>query len=213
MNDDRLNEELSAYLDGEAHDAGEIARLLQHDANLARHYAELSSLSAHLKRLPAPEVHPAFATRVLAGARESSAPAYDHRLRYWVTAGVAAAVLLVVAVTVLRDAPEPAYDPGVVAVLELRHGGVNELGPIGTLMDQDILTAPALPEPEPADLADAPSVDSMEVALASMVWLASEDEERNEQQDLDSMLGSLNEAEIAVLKELLVEYATQGDTI
>ena len=214
MNDERLNEELSAYLDGEARDSAGVARLLQSDPKAARRYEELARLSSHLKSLSAPEVHPAFATRVLASAREQSLKGRTYRLHYWLPAGVLASLALIAAaVVVLREGPEPAEDPSVAAVLELRHGNEAELGPFATLMDQDILAPPETPADEQGATQEASSVDSMEVALASMVWFASEDGERNEPQDLDSMLESLNEAEITVFKELLVEYATQGDTI
>ncbi|MCC6699163.1 MAG: hypothetical protein IT365_26295 [Candidatus Hydrogenedentes bacterium] len=214
MKDERLNEELSAYLDGEARDAAGVERLLQSDPKAARRYAELARLSSHLKNLPGPEVHPAFATRVLASAREQSLKGRANRLRYWLPAGVLTLLALIAAAAaVLRGAPEPAFDPGIAAVLELRHGNEAELGPFATLMDQDILAAPEMSPAEQGATQEASSVDSMEVALASVVWFESEDTERNEPQDVDSMLESLNDAEITVLKELLVEYATQGDTI
>ncbi|MCC6486452.1 MAG: hypothetical protein IT364_03055 [Candidatus Hydrogenedentes bacterium] len=214
MNDRRLNEELSAYLDGEARDADGVARILKSDPQAARRYEELARLSSHLKSLPGPEVHPAFATRVLASAREQSLKGRTNRLRYWLPASALAALTLAaVAAAVLRGGPEPAVDPSVAAVLELRHGNEAELGPFATLMDQDILAPLETSAAEPIAAPDSSAVDTMEMALASMVWFESEDTARNETQDVDSMLESLNDAEITVLRELLVEYAAQGDTI
>lgn len=68
-------DELSDYIDGESRDPDRIARHLQFCPECARRHLELRKLSAHLRALPGPEVHPAFATRVLATLAESPAPA------------------------------------------------------------------------------------------------------------------------------------------
>jgi hypothetical protein len=74
MNDKRSHktvEELSAYLDGESTKAGEIKRRLDADPDATRLAEEFAALSKQLGRLPAPEVHPAFRTRVMAHVRET----------------------------------------------------------------------------------------------------------------------------------------------
>lgn len=67
-------DELSSYIDGESRDPERIARHLQSCPDCARRLVELRKLSAHLRALPEPEVHPAFATRVMASLAESPAP-------------------------------------------------------------------------------------------------------------------------------------------
>lgn len=67
---DKWNDELSAYLDGEAKDPERIRRLLAEDPEAAARHAQLAKLSEHLRALPEPEVRPEFLTRVMAHVRE-----------------------------------------------------------------------------------------------------------------------------------------------
>ena len=73
--DDKKNrkalEELSAYLDGEAVNPAEVKRRIEEDPDAARMAKDFSSLSTELGRLPAPDVHPGFRTRVMANVRET----------------------------------------------------------------------------------------------------------------------------------------------
>ncbi len=74
MNDKRNHkelEELSAYLDGEATRPRDVERRIDNDADAALIAKELSALSTELGRLPAPDIHPAFRTRVMAHVRET----------------------------------------------------------------------------------------------------------------------------------------------
>lgn len=218
MNEKRLNEELSAYLDDESKDPQRIARLLQKDEAAARRYMELSKLSAHLKALPEPDVHPAFATRVIAEVREArkvtKMPRVVRRLF------VGAAVLLLVGVSawmathrlpVSRD-----RDPEVAAVLELRHSN-KPLGPLATLFEEDLYSKPAEVVPDDSSLwgeaGTAAYDDSVDTVIESIDWLASAEPSGADTQDVDAMIGSLDATQIAVLKELLVEYATEDSTI
>lgn len=213
MNEKRLNEELSAYLDGEAPSPEAIARLLQRDEEAARRYMELSKLSAHLKSLPEPEVHPAFATRVLAEARETE-PA-PHLAVWWKLAplGVATAVLAVVIIVVAdRNTSTPSYEPDVAVVLEVRQEGDAALGPFAGLMDEDLLAKPENPTPTTEAAGEDSFDETLETAVASAMWLTPSENGEPAQQDIDSMIETLDDTEIGVLKELLVEYAMQGDT-
>lgn len=65
------HEELSAYLDGEAKRPEVLAAHLQECAECARRHMDLARLSNHMKSLPACDVSPAFATRVVAHAAET----------------------------------------------------------------------------------------------------------------------------------------------
>jgi hypothetical protein len=71
MKNDRDIEELSAFLDGEASKPETVKRRLEDDADAERMAKDLSALSNQLRRLPAPDVHPAFRTRVMATVRET----------------------------------------------------------------------------------------------------------------------------------------------
>ncbi len=64
-------EELSAFLDGEAINPEDIELRVKADPDAARLAKDLSALSAELGRLPAPDIHPAFRTRVMANVRET----------------------------------------------------------------------------------------------------------------------------------------------
>jgi hypothetical protein len=218
MNEKRLNEELSAYLDDESSDAKRISRMLQSDERAAKRYSELTKLSACVKALPAPEVHPAFATRVLAQARET------RQVRAWPRAwklapGGALAFLVVCALgwNAFRDAPQTATeDPEVYAVLELRHTG-HSLEPLESWFEEDLLSDSGGMMDD--DLQDSSEIvlsvsdDSIDTAVESIVWLASAEPAGSDSQVVDVMLGAMDDTEIAVLRELLIEYAMEGDTI
>lgn len=91
----RLREDISAYLDGEAKDAQSIARLIAESEDASKEHLALAALSARMRNLEAPEVHPAFATRVVAAVEEQR----SRRTIGWriPTAISAAAVALLVA--------------------------------------------------------------------------------------------------------------------
>ncbi|MCL4691616.1 MAG: hypothetical protein KJ060_03795 [Candidatus Hydrogenedentes bacterium] len=220
MNDKRLNEELSAYLDDESKDKARIADLLKNDPEAVRKLSEYSALSKALKALPAPEVHPAFATRVLAQARETRrASAWSRAPR--LAGGVVLSALIVgFCVWAMLPGTVPStpqeQEPEVAAVLELRHSD-EPLGPFASLMDEDLLDSPvALTEGDivPSDEAQlAADEASMESAVESIVWLASAAPAGSDSEELDAMLGDLDDTEITVLRELLVEYAMEDDAI
>lgn len=97
MNDkERWAEELSAYLDGESRDAAALEKLLAEQPGLARQHNDYARIGALLRSLPDPDVHPAFATRVVAHAIEAGpAPAPWVAWLKWLVpaAGLAAVVL------------------------------------------------------------------------------------------------------------------------
>ncbi len=218
MNEKRLNEELSAYLDDESKDPRRIARLLQKDEAAARRYMELSKLSTHLQALPEPDVHPAFSTRVLAEVREAPRASKWPRVARRLSVGGAVLLLVAVAgwiathrVPVSRD-----RDPEVAAVLELRHSN-EPLGPLATLFEDDLYSKPAEAMPDDSALWEEAGTadydDSVDTVIESIDWLASAEPSGVDTQDVDAMIGSLDDTEIAVLKDLLVEYATEDSTI
>jgi hypothetical protein len=218
MNEERLNEELSAYLDDESPDAGRIARLLQSDERAARRYTELSKLSAHLKSLPAPDVHPAFATRVLAQARETQqVRAWPRAWRIVPVGALVLAATCTLSWVAFRSAPvAPATDQEAAVVLELRHNNA-PLGPLATLFDEDMMLASNIRLNDgrhgSSELYLTVSDESIDTAVESIEWLASAESAGSESQEIDAMLRTLDDTQIAVLKELLIEYAMEDNTI
>lgn len=94
MRNDKLRDELSAYLDGEARDPDRIQRLLQEDPEAAVRHAQMAKLSQHLKALPEPEVRPEFLTRVMAHVREQEV---TPRRPVWIQFGLPVAAFAMLA--------------------------------------------------------------------------------------------------------------------
>jgi hypothetical protein len=57
------------------------------------------------------------------------------------------------------------------------------------------------------------SDESIDTAVESIEWLASAESAGSESQEIDAMLRTLDDTQIAVLKELLIEYAMEDNTI
>ncbi len=94
----RVREDISAYLDGEAKDASSIARLIAESGDASQEHLAFAELSARLRSLNEPDIHPAFAARVVATIEEQR----DRRPARWripAFIGVAAAMLLVAALS------------------------------------------------------------------------------------------------------------------
>lgn len=112
----RMREDISAYLDGEAKDAQSIARLIAESEDASKEHLALAALSARMRNLDAPEVHPAFATRVVAAIEEQR----SRRTIGWripAALSAAAVALLVALVSVNSNDPRPAIDTGAIAAL------------------------------------------------------------------------------------------------
>ena len=109
--DRKQREQISAFLDGEARAPDTVERLLRDDPRAAAYHRELAALSRSIRTLEAPEVHPAFATRVMAEVSETrmAAPAP----RWLLAGGPALALALTIATVVLLAIPGsgPAPDP------------------------------------------------------------------------------------------------------
>ena len=221
MNDEidrRLYVELSAYLDGESGDADKMAALIQQDSAAARQYLEMAKLSAHLRALPAPDVHPAFATRVLAHIREE-APAPRRSRRWAWTAGLFAAAAIVALVVFPTRSPQglaPADNGEIAArVLQLSKQ------PDEMLRQQfeGLLADAALPEfgdtSDEASGIDYPAQSentelSDTAVLASISALDRDEPSYTDDSDMDTQLESLNDSELQALRVLLTDYAERG---
>ena len=203
MSDRRLDEELSAYLDGESPHPEQTARLLQKDAEAARRYMKLAKLSAHLKALKPPSADPAFVTRVLARVGELGKVARPGRMRFALPATVGVAVLLLVGGVLLyvqssQWQPSP-LDP---------YSEDDIMAEIAERLSQDpyAVADEVAGNMAGTDLAAATADEWIDM-LASEEWFVSFSDAYDAAQDVDVLLGSLNEEEVAVFKDLLLEYA------
>jgi len=111
--DRKQRDQISAFLDGEARAPGAVERLLRDDPRAAAYHRELAALSRSIRTLEAPDVHPAFAARVMAEVSETR---MARRAPRWLLAGAPALVLAVALFAVVYlalpwSAPAPAPDP------------------------------------------------------------------------------------------------------
>jgi hypothetical protein len=198
----RADEELSAYLDNEAHDPEAVAARLRDDPRAARRYDELARLSHAVRRLERSAVHPAFTTRVLARTREARplAPvAWSIRLIPF----AALAIVGVLALTVYLGArPEPAPPATAwrgINPAQLDRAIEARLVEEGPGRGADFWAAPADSAARPAP--DRPGADlPLEDA-----WLFALEDALDEQASLDGLLQSLDASETQALAELLAE--------
>lgn len=131
----RVREDISAYLDGEANDAALIARLIAESEDASKEHVAMAELSARLRSLDAPEVHPAFATRVVATVQEQQS---RRRVLWRIPAGIAAAaaVLLVAYVSLNSTDSRPRTEADLIASIPAPAPVPNFTG-----MDEDALLA------------------------------------------------------------------------
>lgn len=203
MNDDKITELLSAYLDGESGDPEAVERLIGGDPAVRRRFEVLQAQSRALRALPPPEVSPAFAARVLAGARQER----FRPQRGWVALAapwaVAAAVVLVLAAVYLaiQTPPEPGAPPMAREIREWRE------------VDPDVLDALLLER----IAADPDALEALDSAYAGVapdagVRYAADDPVQTVYEDaqLDALIEALTPDEEAVFRELLFAYAMEG---
>lgn len=218
MNRRRIDEELSAYLDGEASDPEGVKRLLQKDKEAARFYVEMAKLSAHLRSLQPPEKNPAFASKVL---RRIELDETEPRMRglglLWpALAGICACALAVlVGLTAMRDGG-PSEVPrlaevdtaAVMGELERRFAEAPDAAGDSLLFDEEV-ASPVFGTGQD-ELGEGAL--GVLVALSEAQWFGELAPGVGMEEDIDAMLGALTESETEALKELLVEYAEKGWT-
>jgi anti-sigma factor RsiW len=156
----RVREDISAYLDGEAKDAQSISRLIAASEDAAKEHSAFAELSARLHSLDEPDIHPAFAARVVAAVEEQR----DRRRAAWrLPLGLSTAALaLAVAIVSIQSAqPRTSRAPaGAVAALAPAPAAPNEdlmLAELERRVSQDadlqhFFTARFDNAPQPADL-------------------------------------------------------------
>lgn len=110
----RVRENISAYLDGEAQDAPAIARLIAGSEDAAKEHSAFAELSARIRSLNEPDIHPAFAGRVVAAIEEQR----DRRRAPWrLPLGLTAAALaLIAAIVSVQTAQRPTTTAPVAAL-------------------------------------------------------------------------------------------------
>lgn len=206
MNNDYINEELSAYLDGESGDPASVGQVLRQDPEAARRYAEYAALSAHLRSLPAPDVPPAFATRVLAHLREDAADRapvwFTPRRLAWSLAGMAFIALVAVSLTLFVRAGSPDSS-------QMDNPRVAALPP----SQEPIPTHDLDPADEQSGEVALSPLEEYEDTLASIQVLEQVEDTVSATADLDTMLDSLSESELQAFKALLAEYAEGSRSI
>ncbi len=199
-------DELSAYIDGESRNPEFIARHLQSCPDCARRHVELLKLSGHLKALSAPEVHPAFVTRVVAHTVDIP------RARVWFPLlsprrVAALCIVLLVAAGTWRwlpesTAPAPQHSP-VQRVNIAWQDDAQVVEALGRLMDA------GLPVDLFGDMDEATDTEEPDVALESMLESladASSEEvfmDPFAHQDLDSMMDAIAGEDVEILNGLL----------
>ena len=212
MRKDRLRlEEMSAYLDGEARDPAAVERQLREDPEAAQHYRALTALSTHLRRLPPPNVHPAFATRVMAAvsSRRPLAASQSRTVRLAMALGAPLVALALIAVTASvlgRSGPSSTTDLPVAEVLHPHAEDPEEVydGLLDQLLYTDFEEALQWFDESPETV--AAEEDLVEI-LPSEEWLNSALAALDAESDLDDVVESLEPEEKEILETLLNEYA------
>ncbi len=214
MKDKKLTEELSAHLDGEADDPAAIKRLLQRDADAARQHMDLARLSAHVQALKAPETHPAFVTRVMAQVQEAPAPKHGW-LRVAVPVALTAAILMAAGgLYAFYPKGDPATRALMAEVREFKEADAEALEAellrlLEASPDAALQVAGELSGSLTADIPIEPASHDV---VAEAAWFDQLSQEMQSDQTVEADLNDLSPAETDALKELLVEYATEGWT-
>jgi anti-sigma factor RsiW len=203
-------EEISAYIDGEARDPEAVQRLLDTNAEARAHYQALKRASEQVRALQAPDVHPAFATRVLANATDERM--LRPRPRWWRRAAPAltAAALALLAAggwLVLHQEPQgPTLDTAgrleaLESVIEARVAE-EEVG--DTLPDWTPASADfGVPIGSEADTGDAMVQPDEEFLLALEGAVPEPD-------TVDTLVDELDDSEAETFRTLLIDYMMEG---
>lgn len=223
----KMFETISAYIDGESNAPHEVARLVETDAEAARLYRELSRISSSMQTLPAADVHPAFATRVVAHVREhvaaDAAPVWRFVLPK-VLGGLAAVVAIAIAVwPYLRydsgniTAPATTADPVVAKVLELRkqpeQSLVAQFDSLLVESDSSSLAANSDLDNGLAFVVNPTLSEGYHEVADKVATLLGGNGDYDDDADVFSALDSLSDSQAEALRGLLTEYVEGGSEI
>lgn len=215
MSTQHVEEELSAYLDGEAADPERIANHLRACTPCAQKYEALKNLSAQLRALSPPDVSPAFVARVMAHVREE--PPQTRRLwrRLAVPLALAATLagVLIGGAFYVRATP-PAELPAPGAITVARAASQDPI----TLVELESEwrageNAGWCEEAYSLGAAPDPSLDEMVEGLANTDWFDGMASYWVMEEDVEALLCALDEEETDILEQLLQTYAEEGQTI
>ncbi len=223
MSKEKWNDELSAFLDGEARDPARIQRLIAEDPELAARHQQFAKISEHLRTLPAPDVRPEFLTRVMAHVREQeSAPARPAWWRF-VLPVATLAMLAVVAGSMWRNrADSPATADPPVATVSHPVVGDPVADAVDLTNDEAVVTYLAALFERGEIIADVSADDYVEGEAEGEVsggyasaWTILEDENWEEAyldsfgSDWYSELDAIETDEWAVFDEVVYEYLNE----
>ena len=211
--------ELSAYLDAESQTPDTIDTHLRDCAICQSSLNSMRSLSQSLQTLPQPEIHPAFAQRVLAeiSERESKrARSFDFRWVYRsVSVVAAAAVLIAISVSSRVDAPASgdilsgSQVPTIALNIEQDEdelfAKLNERFAAESSIDSIVSVAYQVSNPEPAKLDPA----MIAFALNNATNRTHVGNQWPESKDVRTTINSLSADESYLLKQMLVVHAQE----
>jgi hypothetical protein len=195
--DERIIEELSAHIDGLAEDPVALDEAMRRDPDLARRYEQMLAISRRLNALPAPDVHPAFVTRVMAHVAETQ-PARRAPWWRWAAVGCAATLIAFVAGISAWRPGEPVQ----IAAPALDKTNNSQAPGTPDIFDSAILNmadAGDIAEIDAPAIDDAPSADPAEQAVVFAAFERAVEADL----DIDAELMSLTDEEIGQLHQLL----------
>jgi len=214
-------DELSAYLDGEAGALPVLESHLESCDACREQLASMRSVSRKLQDLPMPEVHPAFALRVLAGISDQESTRGRTSILRWVYSltSVAVAAVLILALTLNGsfDGPTAGIDEpdsiGTVAMSSVlrqdEEALFDQLSAHFARNDGDysiISAAYSVTTPEPV------TSDSvlLEFALGDSRSRAQVDRQWPDSKDLRTTINGLNAHESDLFRQMLAAHAQEA---
>lgn len=209
MNERKRLERISAFLDGESPSPEADRVWLDADPEAARVHAEWGRVSHALRRLEAPEVQPAFATRVMARVREAEARPRP-RLVWWrATAMGGLLAAAAIALIVLPNMDQPGAPPAPRAAPTATAQPPVDLAAVTEALELRLAAAPedeVMPFAAPIEV----HTDDMLAAMADAEWFSALADTVEAEADLETLLTSLDGREEAALRQMLIQYAREG---
>ncbi len=215
--------ELSVYADGESREPTTVEAHLSACRTCQNALAAITKISHALSDLPAPDIHPAFARRILATLEEETAPRYARSMPWGLTfAGVAAMGLLVAGAilpSTMNRGNGSADNLALLATdvtsptLELRDEATL-LAEFDRVFSENrgaftnVMLKAYAPVPAPDVLDD----DFVVLALADNDVLNSVSDEWAVADDVRSVVNSMTKPETALFKQLLADSAHAEST-
>ncbi len=195
-------DELSGYLDGEARHPEAVAEHLAACAECSAHYASLQRLSEGIRALPVPEVRPEFATRIVARVSEQRAESRPWWARYGLPLAAMACLAVVVGAVAFLNTAKPAAAPRT-AQAPVRADSDETLARLDGAAAMEDLGIAGQDEDESV------STEDLLAALSDHEWFDSFASAWGEDEDLDTLIDSLNPEETQTFKELIQQYGME----